>query len=80
MKNIYLIALALVLGTPLRAEEARLLRFPATNGKEIAFTYAGDIFTVPITGGEARRHTSHIGYEAFTHFSPAGRTIAFTAE
>lgn len=80
MKNIYLIALALVLATPLRAEEARLLRFPATNGKEIAFTYAGDIFTVPITGGEARRLTSHIGYEAFAHYSPDGRTIAFTAE
>jgi len=80
MKNIYLIALALVLATPLRAEEARLLRFPATNGKEIAFTYAGDIFTVPIMGGEARRLTSHIGYEAFAHYSPDGRTIAFTAE
>ena len=61
-------------------EEARLLRFPATNGSEIAFTYAGDLWTVPVTGGEAHRLTSHMGYEAFAHYSPDGRSIAFTAE
>ena len=60
--------------------EARLLRFPATNGSEIVFSYAGDLWSVPATGGEARRLTSHIGYEAFAHFSPDGKTIAFTAE
>ena len=61
-------------------EEARLLRFPATNGNEIAFTYAGDLWTVPVTGGEARRLTSHIGFEAFAKYSPDGKTIAFTGE
>ncbi|MDR1746246.1 MAG: hypothetical protein LBR49_03130, partial [Tannerella sp.] len=39
-------------------EEARLLRFPATNGSEIVFTYAGDLYKVAVTGGEARRLTS----------------------
>ena len=61
-------------------DEARLLRFPATNGSEIAFTYAGDLWTVPVTGGEARRLTSHVGYEGFAHYSPDGKSIAFTAE
>ena len=61
-------------------EEARLLRFPATNSKDVVFSYAGDLFTVPIQGGEARRLTSHIGYEGFAHYSPDGKTIAFTAE
>ncbi len=61
-------------------EEARLLRFPATNGNEIVFTYAGDLWTVPAAGGEARRLTSHLGYEAFARFSPDGKQIAFTGE
>ena len=46
-------------------DEARLLRFPATNGTDIVFSYAGDLWTVPVTGGEARRLTSHVGYEMF---------------
>ena len=61
-------------------EEARLLRFPATNGKDVVFSYAGDLWTVPVEGGEARRLTSHIGFEGFAHYSPDGQTIAFTAE
>ena len=40
--------------------EARLLRFPATNGREVVFSYAGDLWTVPISGGEAKRLTSHV--------------------
>ena len=60
--------------------EARLLRFPATNGRDIAFTYAGDLYTVPVTGGEARRLTSHVGFEIFARYSPDGSTIAFTGE
>lgn len=62
------------------AEEARLLRFPSTNGSEIAFTYAGDIWTVPVEGGDAHRLTSHIGYEIFARYSPDGKNIAFTGE
>ena len=40
------------------AGEARLLRFPATNGKEIVFSYAGDLYKVPAAGGEAQRLTA----------------------
>ncbi|MDR0394191.1 MAG: PDZ domain-containing protein [Tannerella sp.] len=60
------------------AEEARLLRFPSTNGSEIVFTYAGDLYKAPVNGGEAKRLTSHVGYEMFPRFSPDGKTIAFT--
>lgn len=62
------------------AEEARLLRFPATNGNEIVFSYAGDLYKVPSAGGEAQRLTSHVGYEMFPRFSPDGKTIAFTGQ
>ena len=61
-------------------DEARLLRFPATNGTDVVFSYAGDLSTAPLSGGEARRLTSHIGYEMFAHYSPDGKTIAFTGE
>lgn len=62
------------------AEEARLLRFPTTNGSEIVFSYAGDLYKVSAAGGEAQRLTSHVGYEMFARFSPDGKTIAFTGQ
>lgn len=61
-------------------QEARLLRFPAIHGNQVVFTYAGDLFTVPATGGVARRLTSDIGFEMFPRFSPDGKQIAFTAQ
>jgi len=74
-----LLALGLFL-TSQAQDEARLLRFPSTNGTDIAFSYAGDLWTVPVEGGQARRLTSHIGYEMFARYSPDGKTIAFTGE
>ena len=59
---------------------ARLLRFPDIHGDMIAFVYAGDIWTVPDSGGTARRLTSHAGLELFPKFSPDGRMIAFSGE
>ncbi|HEV7375023.1 MAG TPA: PDZ domain-containing protein [Pyrinomonadaceae bacterium] len=64
-----------------RADDlARLLRFPDIHGDLIAFVYAGDIWTVPASGGTARRLTSHPGLELFPKISPDGRWIAFSAE
>ncbi len=61
-------------------DEARLMRFPAIHGEQVVFAYAGDLYTVPIQGGMARKLTSDPGYEMFPHFSPDGKTIAFTAQ
>lgn len=77
------LALAAVLSSAALAQEpqeARLLRFPATNGREVVFSYAGDLWSVPMAGGQARRLTTHIGYEMFARYSPDGKTIAFTGE
>ena len=75
-----LLALSVAAGAQAGDGEARLLRFPATNGTDVVFSYAGDLYTAPLRGGEARRLTSHIGYEIFPRFSPDGKTIAFTGE
>ena len=47
-----------LLALGMRAEEARLLRFPALHGGRVVFTYAGDLYTVGLSGGVARRLTS----------------------
>ena len=58
----------------------RLLRFPATNGSKIVFTYAGQIYAVGEKGGTARRLTSGPGYNAFPRFSADGLQLAFTGQ
>lgn len=49
-------------------------------GDLIAFTYKGDIFTVPVTGGEARRITVRDSYESTPLWSPDGSQIAFASD
>lgn len=61
-------------------EESGLLRFPATNGDDVVFSYAGDLYIAPLSGGTARRLTSHQGYEIFPRFSPDKSSIAFTGQ
>ena len=68
------------LTVPVHADEARLLRFPSTNGTDVVFTYAGDLYRAPLSGCEAQRLTSHVGYEIFPHYSPDGKSIAFTGQ
>ena len=79
-KNFLLILLMAGMATTAQADEARLLRFPTTNGQEVVFTYAGDLYKAPLAGGTAQRLTSHIGYEMFARFSPDGKSIAFTGQ
>jgi tricorn protease len=61
-------------------QEARVLRFPAISQDQIVFTWAGDLYAVPLKGGIARKLTSHAGYEMFARFSPDGKFLAFTGE
>ena len=79
-KNFLLTLLMAGMATTAQADEARLLRFPTTNGQEVVFTYAGDLYKAPLAGGTAQRLTSHIGYEMFARFSPDGKSIAFTGQ
>jgi tricorn protease len=65
---------------PAAADQTRLLRFPATNGNQIVFSYAGQLYTVGLDGGTARRLTDGPGYAIFPRFSADGRQLAFTAQ
>lgn len=55
-------------------------RSPAIHDTTIVFTAEGDLWTVGIHGGVARRLTSGRGEEIDAAISPDGRTIAFSAE
>jgi tricorn protease len=58
----------------------RLLRFPATDGHQVVFSYADQLYTAPLEGGIARRLTNGPGYAVFPRFSPDGKELAFTAQ
>lgn len=51
----------------------------APDGSEIAFVSGGDIWTVPVAGGEARLLVSHPANEARPLYSPDGRWLAFVS-
>ena len=57
------------------------MRFCAISpdGQTIAFSYQGDLFTVPTQGGTAHQVTSNAGYDAYPVWSPDGEHIAFAS-
>src|SRR2546423_6581168 len=57
-----------------------LLQKPTLSRTEIVFSYAGDLWSVPREGGEAKRLTTGPGAETDPVFSPDGSQIAFTGE
>ncbi len=61
-------------------EPTRLLRSPTISATQIAFAYANNIWVVERGGGTARRLTSFQGQTTNPHFSPDGKSIAFTGE
>src|SRR5215203_7177611 len=61
------------------AQGTRLLRHPTVSRDLVAFEYAGDLWTVSRSGGQARRITATQGVELNPSFSPDGSKIAFTA-
>ena len=57
-----------------------LLQKPALSRTHIVFVYAGDLWTVPRAGGEAKRLTAGAGIKSNPAFSPDGSQIAFNGE
>jgi imidazolonepropionase-like amidohydrolase/Tol biopolymer transport system component len=50
------------------------------DGKEIAFDLLGDLYTIPLAGGEARALTHDVAWQMQPRYSPDGRSIAFTSD
>ena len=74
-------SLALVCFLSLSAQaQTKLLRFPDIHGDKVVFTWGGDLWTAPASGGTATRLTAHPGLELFAKFSPDGKWIAFTGQ
>src|SRR5688500_8732548 len=69
---------------PSRADDppggTRLLRTPTVSATQIAFGYAGNIWVVPRSGGDARRITSFAAEATNPQFSPDGGLIAFSGQ
>lgn len=84
MKNAFLLFLFGALATISQAQASEnplWLRYPAISpdGTSIAFAYQGDIYTVSLAGGEARRLTLHEAYESEPVWSSDGQQIAFSS-
>lgn len=61
-------------------EEGRgFYRDPALHGDVLVFQAEGDLWRVPLTGGVARRLTTHPGMESWPTISPDGTRLAFSA-
>ena len=50
------------------------------DGTAIAFTYKGDIYTVPVAGGRATQVTTNPAYDTAPVWSPDGKQIAFASD
>ena len=82
MKKSFLILIAFIAALAIKAQEAPLwMRYSAIspNGKEIVFSYKGDIFKVPVTGGRAIQLTTHVAHDTRPVWSPDGKQIAFSS-
>ena len=82
MKRIFLSAVLFLLGTVSISAQSNptLFREPTINQSSIVFSYAGDLWIVSRSGGDAARLTTGVGIENNPHFSPDGNWIAFTGQ
>ena len=57
------------------------MRYPSISpdGQQIAFSYKGDIYTVPTAGGEAKQITMHEAHDYMPVWSPDNKHIAFAS-
>lgn len=56
--------------------------YPAISpdGKTVVFSHKGDLFLVPVSGGQARQLTSNVAYEAYPVWNKDGSKIAFASD
>ena len=73
---------SLLISLTIFADDSPYVRYPDLNsdGSQIAFSYQGDIWSVPITGGKATRLTLHEAYDGYPLWSSDDKQIAFSSK
>jgi tricorn protease len=69
---------ACLLSVATAAPTPHLLQQPSLSRTQIVFSYAGDLWIVPRSGGDATRLTTGVGIESNPVFSPDGSAVAFS--
>lgn len=83
MIRISLLFAALLHAAPVAAQqEALWLRYPAISpdGSALVFSYRGDLYRVPTSGGAATQLTTHSAHDFMPVWSRDGRQIAFASD
>ena len=75
-----MLCVSVPLGAAAQQTAPQLLREPGVSATEICFTFAGDIWLAPRSGGDAHRLTASPGTESGCRFSPDGGLVAYTAQ
>ncbi len=66
---------------PIRTDEGTWMDVDVSpDGRTIAFSLLGDIYTMPVSGGTPTRLADGLAWEIQPRFSPDGRRIAFTSD
>lgn len=80
-KQVFTIAASLFSIAAMAQNSPLWMRFPAISpdGQTVAFSYKGDLWTVPVNGGQAHQLTTNPAYEAYPVWSPDSRQIAFAS-
>ena len=79
--NLFITCFVLTLQVLQATDNPLWMRYPAISpdGSQIAFCYKGDIYTVPVSGGEAKQITMHIAHDYMPVWSPDSKSLAFAS-
>ena len=72
---------AVIKQVPIKTDEGTWMDVDVSpDGRTLAFTLLGDIYTMPITGGTPTRIAEGLAWDVHPRFSPDGTRIAFTSD